>query len=206
EPPEATAEQVRQACTGCHAYPPPESFPRSAWRKEVKQAYDFLHEDPTQRVAFPPLPGVLRYYEKRAPETLPALAPFPGVESPVHFERRGYQLPNTSAPPGITFLSLVRLGGQARPDVLVCDAHSAQVFLLNVSGQMPAWRVLAKGLVVARAEVVDLDGDGVKDIVLACLGGFLATDDRIGSVVLLKGARDGTFTPVKLLDGVGRVA
>ena len=37
EPPEATAEQVRQACTGCHAYPPPESFPRSAWRKEVKQ-------------------------------------------------------------------------------------------------------------------------------------------------------------------------
>jgi hypothetical protein len=66
--------------------------------------------------------------------------------------------------------------------------------------------VLAKGVVCARAEVVDLDGDGIKDIVLACLGSFLATDDRVGSVVFLKGAKDGTFQAVTLLDGIGRVA
>src|ERR1700724_2645239 len=110
EPPEATAQQVRQACAGCHAYPPPESFPRFAWRNEITQAYDFLHEDPTQPDPFPPLPSVLRYYENRAPDTLPALSPFPNVESPVPFERRGYQLPNSSAMPGITYVGLVRLG------------------------------------------------------------------------------------------------
>ena len=32
-PKEATSEQVHQFCgTACHAYPPPASFPRWAWR------------------------------------------------------------------------------------------------------------------------------------------------------------------------------
>ena len=42
---EATSEQVHSVCATCHAYPPPESFPRSAWRKEVKQGFEFLRED-----------------------------------------------------------------------------------------------------------------------------------------------------------------
>ena len=37
-------------------------------------------------------------------------------------------------------------------------------------------------------------------------GNFYATDDRVGSVVWLRGKADGTFTPVTLLDSVGRVA
>jgi hypothetical protein len=58
----------------------------------------------------------------------------------------------------------------------------------------------------AHAEVVDLDGDGVADVLVANLGSFAGTDDRVGSVVWLKGAKDGTFTPFTLLQGVGRVA
>jgi hypothetical protein len=54
--------------------------------------------------------------------------------------------------------------------------------------------------------VVDLDGDGVQDVLLACLGNFYATNDLVGSVVWLRGSADGKFTPVTLLDGVGRVA
>lgn len=208
ETPEATSEQVRQVCASCHAYPPPESFPRSSWRHEVKQGYDFLHQDATQRYAFAPLPSVLRYYEKRAPVALPSLQPLPSVESPLRFERRGYKLPNSSGPPGVIYVGIVHLGEDARPEVLVCDVHSAQVLLLNIpeAEATPMWRVLAKGVVCARAEVVDLDGDGVKDIVLACLGSFFADDERVGSVVLLKGAKDGTFRAMTLLDGVGRVA
>jgi hypothetical protein len=53
---------------------------------------------------------------------------------------------------------------------------------------------------------VDLDGDGINDVVLACLGTFGATDDRVGSVVWLRGSADGSFTPFTLLDGLGRVA
>jgi hypothetical protein len=75
----------------------------------------------------------------------------------------------------------------------------------------PAWQVLyrtgsEKGFNPAHAEVVDLDGDGRKDILVANLGSFPPTDRRCGSVVWLRQKEDKTFAPVTLLDGVGRVA
>src|SRR5262245_28080141 len=66
----ATPEQVHALCGACHAYPPPETFPRSAWRKEVKQGYDFLR-DSTLAPPYPSQESVVRYYETRAPLKLP---------------------------------------------------------------------------------------------------------------------------------------
>ena len=40
----------------------------------------------------------------------------------------------------------------------------------------PAWKVLAQVPNPAHAEVIDLDGDGILDIVVACLGSFGPTD------------------------------
>ena len=54
--------------------------------------------------------------------------------------------------------------------------------------------------------MVDLDGDGIQDILVSDLGSFPPTDRRCGSVVWLRGERDGSFTPFTILDGVGRVA
>ncbi|HLN32511.1 MAG TPA: VCBS repeat-containing protein [Gemmataceae bacterium] len=207
EPPEATTEEVHRLCGACHPYPPPDTFPRSAWRREVKQGYDFFHQDLSHRFNYPPLEGVVRYYEKRAPETLPLL-PRTVAPNPPHaqFERAGYRPPEGTSAPGVTHINLVRLLRKDKPQILVCDAVGNQVLLLDPHEAPPTWRVLATGLCCAHAEVVDLDGDGINDIVLACLGTFQATDDRVGSVVWLKGAADGTFQPITLLDGLGRVA
>jgi hypothetical protein len=207
EPAEATAEEVHRLCGACHAYPPPDSFPRSAWRKEVKQGYDFFHQDPSYRFDFPPLEGVVRYYESRAPEALRALPRTAAPRPPAaRFDRQGYRNPEAAGPPGVAHVSLVHLFRKDRLDVLVCDAVNNQIAVLSPYESAPAWKVIARGLCCAHAEVVDLDGDGVNDVVVACLGNFYATDDRVGSVVWLKGAADGTFKPVTLLDGVGRVA
>src|SRR5262249_14366651 len=91
--PEATSEQVRSLCGACHAYPPPETFPRSAWRKEVKQAYDFLR-DSTLDLPYPPLESVVRYYETRAPLELPLPRPenAPG-EAPFPFNPHAFRPP-----------------------------------------------------------------------------------------------------------------
>ena len=79
----------------------------------------------------------------------------------------------------------------------------------------PTWKVLAQlqkpdhsgpGGNPAHTQVVDLDGDGIKDILVADLGNFTPTDDRVGRVIWLRGERDGTFTPFTLLRDVGRVA
>ncbi len=203
---EATAEQVRRFCGACHAYPPPEVFPRSAWRKEVKQGYDFLHKDPGLDLDFPPLESVALYYEKRAPRELPPLrAEAPPGPPPASFERRGFHPPDGPSA-GVSHVGLVQLLDARRPDVLVCDALLDRVSVLRPYRDPPDWQVLARGFCCARAEAVDLDGDGVQDVLLACLGIFYATNDRVGSVVWLRGAPDGRFAPVTLLDGVGRVA
>ncbi|HZT79907.1 MAG TPA: VCBS repeat-containing protein, partial [Gemmataceae bacterium] len=72
--------------------------------------------------------------------------------------------------------------------------------------EAPRWQVLGKVPHPAHAEVVDLDGDGVKDVLVAGLGNFPPTDLRCGTVTWLRGKGDGTFTPCTLLEGVGRVA
>jgi hypothetical protein len=86
--------------------------------------------------------------------------------------------------------------------------HS-RILVLRPYEPDPKWRVLADEKVVhnpAHAEVVDLDGDGIPDILVANLGSFTPTDVRFGSVVWLRGRPDGTFEPHTLLQNIGRVA
>jgi hypothetical protein len=69
-----------------------------------------------------------------------------------------------------------------------------------------SWRVLGRATAPCHVEVVDLDGDGRQDLLVADLGSFFPSNDKVGSVVWMRGQADGTFKPVTLLDGVGRVA
>jgi hypothetical protein len=211
-PQAASSEQVHQFCgTACHRYPPADTFPRSAWRREVKQAYDFLRSS-SLRIDFPSQESVALYYEHRAPEALPLIKrENPGREMPVSFQRKDYRLPGEPLHPAVSNVNLVHLFDDRRLDVLVCDMRLGQVLVLQPYLPEPTWRVLYshgpdKGFNPAHAEVVDLDGDGIKDILIANLGYFGPTDARCGSVVWLRGLGDGRFQPFTLLDGVGRVA
>jgi hypothetical protein len=205
-PAEASSEQVHHFCGACHAYPPADTFPKSAWRKEVRQGYDFFHESGLQ-LDFPPLESVVLYYEKRAPEQLPAIEPTQSLRKPpAEFERQGYRYPKQAQSPGVSHVNLVHLYDQRKLDILVCDVRRNQVLALQPYTVPPQWHFLGKVPVPAHAEVVDLDGDGIPDLIVACLGTFQTSDTRVGSVVWLRGSADGTYTPVTLLEGVGRVA
>jgi hypothetical protein len=212
DPPEDPAEpadlgpQVRAFCGGCHAYSPPDTFPRRHWREEVMRGYRFF-EKSDLALKPPPLEGAVRYYEERAPAELPA-AKWDRASHPlgVRFERVGYPGPKVSGPFAISHVNVVPLTDPKRLDVLACDMRHGLVMLLRPYEPSPAWRVLARLEHPAHAEVVDLDGDGVLDILVADLGSFTPTDRRCGRVVWLRGGRDGSFTPVTLLEKVGRVA
>jgi hypothetical protein len=207
---------IQQFCTACHALPPPETFPRSVWRYEVEQAFRFYSRS-ALTVRAPPSAEVVRYFEDRAPEELPeAKWQTAAGPPPVTFDRTGYRGPPHPVPPAVANVNLVHLFDKDRLDVLACDMRRGQVMVLSPYAAKPAWRVLAEVPNPAHAEVVDLDQDGIPDILVANLGNFLPTDALKGSVVWLRGAADGSFTPHTLLgvaaDGkevnfpVGRVA
>jgi hypothetical protein len=202
---EATTEEVHNLCGACHAYPPADSFPRSAWRREVIQGFDFFR-DSALRMDYPSLESVVAYYEKRAPEELPLAQAEPQSQPPIHFRKTGYRLPDERPFPAVANVNLVHLFDKRKLDILVCDLRHDLVAVLKPYETPPAWQILAKVSGPVHAEVVDLDRDGIPDIIVAGLGNLRATDALVGSVVWLRGRPDGSFQPVTLLENVGRVA
>jgi hypothetical protein len=198
--------QVKQFCGECHAYPPPKSFPRSAWKKEVEQGYQFFAQSDLSMRA-PPIEDVIKYYEDRAPPELPAIKVSRAkTPLPVKFTPKTYPVPPGASSPAISNVNLVHLFDKERLDVLACDMRHGLVMVLRPYLPSPRWQILARVSNPAHAEVVDLDGDGNLDILVANLGSFEPTDLLSGSVIWLRGNGKGRFTPVTLLDGVGRVA
>lgn len=205
-PPAASPEAVHQFCSTCHAYPTPDSFPREHWPKEVRRAYDFFR-DSEHRAAAPDVEGVVEYYRRRAPAEYPPAQKCPVATGPlpVRFER--FESAPADGPPvaQVTNVHLAHLFSDDKLDVLVCHYNPGQIWLMKPYTNPPQWRLLADVLGPCHVEVVDLDGDGVKDLIVADLGSLPPTEDRTGRVVWLRGDREGRFTPTVLLDGVGRV-
>src|SRR6266851_1885090 len=202
----ASPLQIETYCSKCHAYPPPDSFPRSAWKEEIEKAYKIIAM--SNLSAKPPaLDQVLKHYEERAPLELP----FPAISratSPLPLRFRQMECPALPQvpDPAISNVNLVHLFDERRLDVLACDMRAGLVMALSPYAPSPAWQVLGKVPNPAHAEVVDLDGDGIKDILVANLGSMEPADHYDGSVVWLRGGRDGRFTPITILKDVGRVA
>ena len=204
---EAPEAEVHRLCAACHAYPPPDALPRSAWSKEVHQGYRFAYEAGLTRTGVPDPKGVLKYYESRAPESL-TLDPVPELATPlpVRFDRKTLPLPGGEQRAVVTCIKLVALTRDSPGELLACDARTNQILLADPTQPTPVWKVLATASHPARVEVVDLDGDGIRDILVANLGEFYPSDAQNGSAVWLRGRQDGSFTPITLLEGVGRVA
>ncbi len=204
--PEARLPEVASFCAACHAYPPPEIFPKEMWRKEVKQAFDFYRKS-NLNLPHPPLESVVSYYENHAPlEQVVPPQPVAARPCPIRFEKSLFRLPAEPDSPAVSFLSLAHLSDPKRLDVLVCDMRSGQILALRPYEPAKPWRVLGTVSNPGHAEVVDLDGDGIKDLLVADLGNFKPTDEKVGRVVWLRGEKNGNFKPITLLENVGRVA
>lgn len=205
---EASAKDVHKFCALCHAYPPPETFPRSAWREEVRKGYDFLR-DANLRHEAPDLESVVSYYEKRAPQRLPP-APRESLSRmpvPVNFTTQGLRPPQCPAIPGVTNVHLAPLFHKNKLDLLVCHTNPGRIWAVKLYEEPPTWHLLCDSVLApCHVEAVDFDRDGHMDLLVAELGNFYPTNGRTGQAVWLRGDGRGKFTPHVLLDGVGRVA
>jgi hypothetical protein len=111
--------------------------------------------------------------------------------------------------PMVTNLQIADLDRDGLPDVIACDARRNRVIWYR---QAPAghWEERVLGdrdlLAPCHACVIDMDGDGDLDIVVAVLGSVWPTNDRVGQVVWLENRGAGGFVTHVVLDDLRRVA
>jgi hypothetical protein len=190
--------QVRVFCASCHHLPDPALLPKPVWPQEIDRMYTFA----ANAENLPPSSAVKAWFVSRAPEHLPPPSlSEEGAAPKVHFKARPLGAPSSTH--GISQATFVR-GSSARPDILYADARSGEIGVLRRGA--PA-RVFGRLKAPARVEPEDLDRDGHGDYVVADLGSFLPTNDRVGRVVWLRGVpKGGGYETVVLAEGLGRVA
>ncbi len=196
-------EAIHNFCAYCHGMPPPEIFPRNAWKMEVERGYQFF-EKAGLALKAPPLPGVVDWYEKKAPEKL-------DDSVPNRAKARGWITedlpPWPETPPGGTAIAHLRYASKdpsSRPLLWAVDMRGG--LICSWDPQKPlAWQSVIKGNHPCHLEPGDFDGDGLGDLLVSELGSFLPTDARKGRAVWHRGQSDGTFKETVLLENVGRV-
>ncbi len=196
--------RLRVFCSSCHLFPPPDSTPRRKWRSEVTRMFALAGQGPPLGIE-----ETVAWYEARAPEELPW---FPSVASggigPLP-PLRGHQYrpsPQSPPTPAVASVEIVRLFDDEPASILICEMRHGAVMLQRINDTGRPFSLLARVPHPAHARVVDLDGDGLRDLVISDLGSFDPADHHRGRVIWARQVSGKRFEVSVLLEGVGRVS
>ncbi|MCU0962781.1 MAG: VCBS repeat-containing protein, partial [Pirellulaceae bacterium] len=147
----------------------------------------------------------IEYWSSRAPDYLPVPDDAMGSPpSPLHFKRHLITLAEIGESPSVSSVQFVRLT-EDEPQLLICDMRYGVVLLWSAPHQGGPTQLLARIPHPSHATVVDLDGDGLSDILVANLGDYWPVDTDQGSIVWIRNLGQGQFEPRVLVDGLNRV-
>ncbi len=210
-PDAAFAETVRRECTVCHVAGRAGDVPRAQWRGRLQEMARFsltrvgVPDGKESALAQVDLEPFVRYFEARAPETLPAPEPWPAPAQPTGFERTTLSPKGAAPVPIVADTRFFDLEGNGKLEIVACDMGHGLV-LVGDPGRRPGeLREIAKIPNPVRATMVDLDKDGIEDLLIADVGFFMPEDNTKGSVVWLRGRGDGTFEKHVLAEKLPRV-
>jgi hypothetical protein len=211
----AVEKQAETVCGSCHRLPPPDALPRAMWSGNIARMYLLMTGQPApigppevvaRAVKLPPeWLAILRYYEARAPEKLAVPEPWPAPDNRLPFRRHVLAPAKETRRPFIANVRLVDVDGDGRLEVLASDMRNGLILSGRPYEPASPLSVLATLWNPAHIEVADVDGDRVRDLLVADLGTFLPSNDEKGAVVWLRGTADGTYQQMSL-DGWPRVA
>lgn len=198
---------VERLCNTCHHRPPANVEPRHLWPQKIKEMYGYLEAGGAwPKTEIPPIEEPIAYFTQRAPEYLelpPDCSGSPPSSFP--FEKHLIELKEIPNPPAVSCVKFVRLDANGPLQLLISDMRHGVVALWTPSRPGEPARVIGRVPHACRTTVVDLNGDGILDVLAASLGEFWPLDTTKGGVVWLRGRGDGPYDPHTLLDGVGRV-
>jgi hypothetical protein len=161
---------------------------------------------PVSKNDIPPIDVPIEYWTARAPDYLPVPPDAMGSPpSPLAFERQMIKLDPIPGPPSISSVNFVRLSDDGPSRLLLCDMRHGLVVLWTPPHADEPAQVIGHVAYPSHATVVDLDGDGLRDVLVANLGDYWPVDTTEGSVVWLRNRDKGRFDNVVLIEGLGRV-
>lgn len=197
--------QIAAFCGDCHAVPEPSEFPRDGWFHEVNRGFDFYYESGRSDLEPPPKRDVLAYYRNAAPLALELPDNIAPLSDRLRFTKEEVPLgQGPDSAPAIAFLRWIQLDV---PLLCLCDMRSGKYREISISRGNNLVHRSADLNHPCHAEVTDLDGNGIADVVIADLGSFLPEDHDRGRVLWLPdGAKGDARPPVELATGLGRVA
>jgi hypothetical protein len=207
--------QARAVCGTCHAFPPPDLLPKSQWRDEFlrmkfireKRQMPLVSRDALRLIPLPEdMEKVLPFFLSHAPEHLPLPAPWPDpAESSVKFRMRTLSADKINGAPAVSHVRLTDFDGDGHIDALVTEMQQGVLLYAPHVSAARELTVLASIPHPDHVAAVDLDKDGVQDLLVADLGEFPPFDHDHGAVIWLRGIGNGKFGAM-WLDGWPRVA
>jgi hypothetical protein len=206
----AARDATPPICGTCHRPPPADVLPRATWHDELVRMQRIRDgSEQTPGAAAPALPPdfieALAWYEAHAPVALAPPATWPALSATPSFEHHLLTPPEAPSTPVVSDVELADLDGDRRLELVVCDMRYGMVFLGRPYDATQGLSLIARVPNPARATPVDLDRDGVTDLLIADLGEFLPRDHDKGSVVWLRGLGHGKFSPFGI-GGLPRIA
>ncbi len=210
---------VEHACSTCHTVPSPQVLPRDSWRTVLYEMAGIIMANVGAPKGAPPasldfdVEQLTRYYEERAPRELPSPDPWPapGVD-PSRFVRHpmrlaaGVPLASQAAFPFVANARFFDIDGSGRLQVVAADMSAGLVLAGDPRNPGAGLRVLATVGNPCHVEPMDLDRDGLVDLVVADLGDVPPEDHLKGRVLWLRRRKDGTYETTVLARGLPRVA
>lgn len=196
---------VNQYCSACHKVPSPNVLPKDSWPRVVSLMADLAYTRfGREFISAEHVRDITAFYYGSSPEKLPVLPYLEVSNPPLEFALTA--LEDKARLPLILNVNAVDFGRGKGTEFLVSDGGSSQLNLLRRSAQDWSETPLAEITIPASTQVVDYDGDGLLDIVVADLGVYPLTTELAGKIILLRQQASGKFAREILFDGLGRTS
>jgi len=148
---------------------------------------------------------ILGYYEANAPERLAEPEAWPSPDRRLRFVRRPLKPRGADPTPAVSSVRFVDLDRDALLEIVATDMRHGLVLVGRPYEPSAYLEVIADVANPARVDMVDLDRDGRRDLVVGDLGEFFPADHQKGAVLWLRAIGNGRFAPYELT-GFPRIA